>query len=93
MENQDIRPNQNIVIKDRKVVEIEGVKKLDSFDNKEFLIDTINGYVHVKGVNLSLGTMDMDKGFISIFGTIDFLSYLVKSKSDRKESFLSKVFK
>lgn len=94
MENQEIvKPSQNISIKDRKVCEIEGVKKLDSFDDKEFLIDSVNGYIHVKGEGLSLGTMDMEKGLISIFGRIDSLSFLAKSKSDKKEGFFSKLFK
>ena len=93
MEEVGIKPSHNICIKDRKVCEIEGVKKLDSFDNKEFLIDTVQGYLHVKGVDLSLGTMDMDKGFLSIYGTIDSLSYLNKTKSDKKESFFTKIFK
>lgn len=93
MENQEIRPSHKIEVRDRKVLEITGVKKLDSFDQKEFLIDTEKGYVHVKGNELSLGVMDMEKGFLSIFGTIDSFSYLVKSKNEKKESFLAKVFK
>ncbi len=93
MENQEIKPNQNIFIKDRKVCEIEGVKKLDSFDDKEFLIDSINGFIHVKGSSLSLGTMDMDKGVLSIFGTIDSLTFLAKGKQEKKEGFFNKLFK
>lgn len=53
----------------------------------------MNGYIHVKGEGLSLGTMDMEKGLISIFGRIDSLSFLAKSKSDKKEGFFSKLFK
>ena len=41
MENIDNKQNQLVTIKDRKVLEIDGVKKLDSFDSKEFLLDTI----------------------------------------------------
>lgn len=93
MDSQELKPNQQVVIKDRKVLEIQGVKKLDSFDKKEFLIDTNLGYVHVKGSDLSLGVMDMDKGFLSIYGLIDSFSYLSKSKTEKKESFLAKVFK
>ena len=93
MDEKEIKPVQNIVLKDRKVCELEGVKKLDSFDSKEFLIDTTNGYVHVKGSNLSLGIMDMEKGILSIFGMIDSVVFLDKSKSDKKEGFFTKLFK
>ena len=93
MEEKEIKTIQNIIVKDRKVCELEGVKKLDSFDNREFLIDTTNGYVHIKGNNLSLGVMDMEKGILSIFGMIDSIAFLDKSKSDKKEGFFSKIFK
>lgn len=90
---EEIKPSQIITIKDRKMMEIDGVKKLDSFSKKEFLIDTVNGFVHIKGDNLSLGTLDLDKGFLSLYGLVDEVSYLVKNKQDKKESFLSKLFK
>ena len=93
MENIDNKQNQLVTIKDRKVLEIDGVKKLDSFDSKEFLIDTIFGYVHVLGNDLSLGLMDMEKGKLTINGTINTFSYLAKNKSERKESFFAKIFK
>ena len=93
MDNQEVKPTQSILIKDRKVVEIDGVKKLDSFDSKEFLLDTVNGFVHVKGNELSLGTMDTEKGTLTIYGTIDSISYLAKNRQDKKESFFAKVFK
>ena len=83
----------SIYLCERKEVIIEGVVKLDSFDNKEFLIDTTSGYVHIKGNNLSLGVMDMEKGILSIFGTIDSIVFLDKSKSDKKEGFFTKLFK
>ena len=93
MENIDNKQNQLVTIKDRKVLEIDGVKKLDSFDSKEFLIDTIFGYGHVLGNDLSLGLMDMEKGNLTINGTINTFSYLAKNKSERKESFFAKLFK
>ncbi len=83
-----------ILIQERKSVEIEGVKKLDSFDQKEFLVDTSMGYVHIKGQNLSLGNMNMERGFLSIQGTIDVVAYVGKGKEQQsKESFMKKLFK
>jgi sporulation protein YabP len=93
METMDNKQNQLILIKDRILCEIDGVKKLDSFDKKEFLVDTNHGYVHVKGNNLSLGLMDMEKGKLTINGTIDSIGYLSKQKNESKESFFTKLFK
>ena len=93
MENSEIKQVQSIVVTNRKVLDIDGVKKLDSFDNKEFLIDTINGYVHVSGNELTLGLMDMEKGKLTINGVVNSVSYLAKNKTESKESFFAKLFK
>lgn len=84
---------QDIIIHDRKSASIDGVKKLDSFDHQEFYIDTIMGYLKVYGQNLSLGLMNMEKGTLTINGTIDGVVYMSKEKGKNKESFLKKLFK
>lgn len=92
MEENTFTLKHTIIIKERKSIIIEGVKKLDSFDKSDFLIDTTLGYLHVHGKDLSLSGMDMDKGHLSIEGTIDSLAYLNK-ESKKKEGFLKKLFK
>ena len=81
-----------IYIRNRKRIELKGVKKLDSFDKKEFLLDTTLGYLHIKGKDLSLGAMDMEKGELAIEGVFSSLAYLDNSK-EKKEGFLKKLFK
>lgn len=93
MESSENKQVQLITITNRKVLDIDGVKKLDSFDSKEFLIDTINGYVHVLGSDLSLGLMDMEKGKLTINGIVNSVSYLAKNRTESKESFFAKLFK
>lgn len=91
MEENNIQ-KQIITIKDRKCLFVEGVRKVDSFDAKEFLVDTILGYLHIKGDELSLGSMNMDKGTLLINGRIDSCSYL-DNKEKKKEGFLKTIFK
>ena len=38
-------PYHNVVIKDRKSMELSGVKQIDSFDSAEFLLETTLGSV------------------------------------------------
>lgn len=83
----------SVCVYERKEVVLEGVLKLDSFDKSEFLISTSKGYLHIKGKELSLGNMDMDKGTLSINGNVDSLTYLMSSTKENKESFLKKIFK
>ena len=82
-----------VSINERKEVFIDGILKLDSFDKNEFLISTSKGYLHIKGKDLTLGTMDMDKGTLSINGSIDSVSYLNSSTEQNKEGFFKKLFK
>jgi sporulation protein YabP len=81
-----------IKIENRKSCLLLGVKKLDSFDDKEFLLDTIEGFLHIKGKGLSLGKMNMEEGELLIEGKIDSLSFI--NKTDKKDkSLLKKLFK
>ena len=92
MELTDTSLVHSITISERKSVSITGVKKIDSFDHKEFLLDTIMGFIHVTGNELSIGTMNMDTGSLLIKGTIETVSYVGKVK-DSKDTFLKKLFK
>ncbi len=83
----------DILIKNREGASLNGVTKLDSFNHQEFLVNTELGYVHIKGNDLSLGQMDMDKGTLTINGTIDAISYVNNTKTEVKESFFKKLFK
>ena len=92
MELSENNLNHIITITERKQVSITGVKKIDSFDHKEFLLDTVMGFLHVMGNDLAIGTMNMDNGTLLIKGTIDSVSYVGKGK-ESKESFIKKLFK
>lgn len=85
--------NSVVTIKNREGVELTDVVKLDSFTHVEFLVQTELGYLHIKGSNLSLGLMDMEKKTLTIQGTIDSVAYVGKSKEVAKESFFKKIFK
>ena len=89
---EENKNNSLIKVENRKRCELEGVKKLDSFDDKEFLVETYLGYLHIKGKDLSLGNMNMDEGLLTINGTIDSLNYLNKNTS-KEGSFIKKLFK
>lgn len=86
--------SQNVQILDRKTISISGVKKLESFDNKEFFLNSILGYMLIKGEGLELLKLDTREGSISIKGKINSLSYLDNGgKKDKGESVLSRLFK
>ena len=69
-------------------------KKIESFDNEEFLMDTTLGFLNIKGSELEIIKLDTYQGNVSIKGHIDSLIYMDNfSKKDKDNSFISKLFK
>ena len=89
---EETKSKTSICVENRKSCKLEGVKKVEGFDDKEFLVDTEDGFLHIKGKTLSLGSMNMDEGNLTILGEIDSVSYVSKTK-EKEASFLKKLFK
>lgn len=87
--------NHGLTINERKSIIVSGVKKIESFDNQEFLMETTLGFLVIKGNDLEIIKLDTYQGSVSIKGRIDSLMYLdgVNQKKDKENSFLNKLFK
>ena len=86
--------NHGINLAERKNIVVTGVKKIDSFDSEEFLMDTTLGYLTIKGSDLEIIKLDTYQGNVSIKGRIDSLCYLDSNvKKDKDNSFITKLFK
>ncbi len=83
---------QNVILKDRKRLEISGIKKIESLNSEEFLIDTKLGMLFVKGKELEMQQLDTDNGNLWISGTVNVIQYIEQTKKE-KNNFFSKVFK
>lgn len=87
-------PYHHVCLKDRKSIELTGVKKIESFDSYEFLIETSLGFLNINGTELTLVRLDQEQNEVSIRGNIDSMSYITdKKKSHQKEKGLSKLLK
>jgi len=60
--------NHTVTMVERKSFVTNGVKKVENFDDKQFLIDTVMGMLLVKGEELELIKLDTLQGTISIKG-------------------------
>lgn len=86
--------NHAISLNDRKNLNLSGVKKIESFDETEFIMDTVMGFLVVSGTDLELIKMDSMQGNVTIKGTINSLVYMDDSKSSKKEnSIFNRLFK
>lgn len=86
--------SHSITINERKNIVITGVKKIDSFDDEEFLLETTMGYIIIKGKDLEIVKLDTYQGNISIKGKINSLNYVENpNKKDKEDSIIGKLFK
>ena len=84
VQDLDTLVTHNISLVERKNITISGVKKIESFDNEEFIIETLLGLVVVKGENLEIIKLDTYQGIISIKGKINMLNYVDDSNKKNK---------
>ena len=94
MDKDIITGSHNINITQRRNINLTGVKKIESFDDKEFLLETNMGYLLIKGNELEIVKLDTYQGDVAIKGKIDSLNYLESTnKKEKNESIISKLFK
>lgn len=86
--------NHGISLFERKNSVITGVKKIDNFDSTQFILETIMGFMIIKGSELELVKLDTLQGHVTIKGMVNSITYAEEnSKKDREESIFSRLFK
>jgi len=94
-DNQIHNFNHVFNLVERKNVSISGVKKIESFDSEEFLIESVMGIMILKGEGLELIKLDTREGVVTIKGLVNSLTYVDEmiSKKNKENSVISRLFK
>ena len=83
-----------IMISNRKSGVLNGVIDVLSFDVGEILLETELGMLMIKGNDLHVNRLSLEKGEVDIEGRIDSLAYSeVKDYGKQAESFFGRLFK
>lgn len=88
-----VEMDHQVKLINRKNLEISGVKEVDSFDNEEFLLETVQGYIIIRGQNLQLKNLDVSSGNVTIKGKIDEFSYIDEANGEKAKGIFSKLFR
>ena len=89
-----IPSNHEVKIIVRREIHISRVKKINSFDHEEFLLETTMGVLLLKGRGLEILKLDTHDGNVWIKGKINSYQYLEKNQGKAtEESFMAKLFK
>ncbi len=86
--------SHQMLVRDRKSLEITGVKKIESLNSEEFVLETILGYMTIGGQDLEMINLSIDKGEILISGYVTKVEYYDHQDSiEAPKGFFSKLFK
>ena len=94
MEEQRIAKSHKLVVNNRKTSMVTGVLDVLSFDLNEILLETEQGMLMIKGDELHVNRLTLDKGEVDIDGRIDSFTYSDQNLAGHKnESLLNRLFR
>ncbi len=82
-----------LTLTNRGALLVNGVVDVISFDLSEVLLETEAGMLTVKGQDLHVNRLTLEKGEVDISGTVDSLLYAdISSYGKKAESFFGRLF-
>ena len=81
--------NQEVKIVDRSSISLNGVNKIVSFDDEEFLMETVMGNLRILGSGLELLKLDTVDGNVKIKGKINSFMYIDGKTKNKEDSIIS----
>ena len=93
MEDKTISKAHKVTLNNRRNGSFTGVLDVISFDMAEILLETEQGMLHVKGKDLHVNRLNLEKGEVDIEGLIEAFHYSpVPVGIKGKDSLLGKLF-
>ena len=94
MEEKQYSKAHKLILSNRRTSTITGVSDVISFDITEGLLETEQGMLMIKGADLHVNRLTLEKGEIDIEGRIDSLAYSeVTSFQKQGESLIGRLFR
>jgi len=81
-----------LALKGRKYLAISGIVKVERFDEEEFLVETGEGFLLIRGEGLTLRHLDVEVGDIAIEGRINEMLYLEEGDGRERRGLLGRLF-
>lgn len=94
MDEKPMSKAHKLTLNNRRTGIINGVSDVLSFDISEILLETEQGMLMIKGNDLHVNRLTLEKGEVEIEGRIDSLTYSeIAGYNKQGESFLQRLFK
>ena len=92
MEEKSLK-EQNIVIQNREKTIVTGVEDILSFDDELVIMQTSLGMLTIKGQELKMNKLNLDNSELIIEGKTCAIAYSDAVDGNKKQGFMSKLFK
>ena len=94
MEEKQYTKAHKLILSNRRTGTVTGVSDVISFDITEVLLETEQGMLMIKGADLHVNRLTLEKGEVDIEGRIDSLAYSdVNTYQKQGESLIGRLFK
>ena len=94
MEEKTVQKVHKVLLTNRRGGVLNGVIDVLSFDVGEILLETEQGMLMVKGTDMHVNRLNLEKGEVDLAGNIDNISYSdIHSGAKAGENLLSKLFR
>ena len=94
MEEKQVSKAHKLVVNNRRTSLVTGVLDVLSFDLNEIILETEQGMMMVKGSDLHVNRLSLEKGEVDLAGNIDSIAYSdAKIQGKQGENFLSRLFR
>lgn len=93
MEERKIVKSHKLVLDNRARGMITGVLDVDDFDGEKIQVQTEAGNMLIKGENLHIISLNVEKGELELEGKVDSFAYTTKGGAKKEESLLKRMFR
>ena len=95
MEERQAARQHRIILNNRGTCALNGISDILSFDVNEILLETEMGMLMIRGMDLHVNRLTLEKGEVDLSGKIDSIQYsdVNKGKNGQGESLLGQLFK
>ena len=95
MEERQASRQHRVILTNRGTCALNGISDILSFDVNEILLETEMGMLMIRGMDLHVNRLTLEKGEVDLSGKIDSIQYsdVSKGKGSQGESLLGRLFK
>ena len=92
-QTQDVSGGHEIILKNRKTMDVTGIKGVGNFNSTQFILETTMGFLIIHGKDMEMKGFDRQKGTVCIHGIFHAWAYQDEKPGEKAKSFFGKLFK